>query len=165
MRKIDAFAHILPPRYLESLDKHLETAISSEQVKYYREGVFRFDDSIHDLDARWRAMERFDDYRQILVLAVPPLEEVGPSAVAAEFARLANEEMADLVLKHRERFAGFVAALPLNDVEASLEELDRATTTLGALGAQLFTNVGGLQLDDARFEPLYARVEASGCAL
>lgn len=165
MRMIDAFAHILPPRYLERLDKHLENAISSEQLSYYRDGVFRFDSSIHDLDARWRSMDRFGDYRQILVLAVPPLEEVGPPAVAAEFARMANDEMAELVSRHRDRFAGFVAALPLNDVEASLDEFERAVGTLGSVGGQMFTNVNGLALDDPRFEPIFERIETSGCAM
>jgi aminocarboxymuconate-semialdehyde decarboxylase len=160
MRRIDSFAHILPPRYLDRLDHHLERTISAAQLRYYREGVFHFDPVIADLDARWRRIEQLDDYSQILVLAVPPLEEVGPPAVAAELARLANDEMADLVSRHSHRFAGFVAALPLNDVEASLVELDRAVGQLGALGAQLFTNVQGVALDDARFEPVFARIEA-----
>jgi uncharacterized protein len=159
MRRVDAFAHILPARYAERLEKHLEKAISAEQLRYYREGVFRFDPSISDLDTRWRAMDRFGDYRQILVLAVPPLEEVGPPEIAADFARMANEEMASLVVRHPDRFAGFVASLPLNDVEASLREMDLAVVDLGALGVQVFTNVKGVPLDDARFEPLFARVE------
>jgi uncharacterized protein len=159
MRRIDAFAHILPPRYLERLEKHLELAIAAEQLRYYREGVFRFDPSISDLDARWRSMERFGDYRQVLVLAVPPLEEVGPPEVAADFARMANDEMASLVDRHPDRFAGFAASLPLNDVDASLRELDRAVGEGGALGVQVFTNVQGVPLDDARFESLLARVE------
>jgi predicted TIM-barrel fold metal-dependent hydrolase len=159
MRRVDAFAHILPARYLERLEKHLEKAISAEQLRYYREGVFRFDPSISDLDMRWRAMDRFGDYRQILVLAVPPLEEVGPPEIAADFARRANEEMASLVVRHPDRFAGFVASLPLNDVEASLREIDLAVVDLGALGVQVFTNVQSVPLDDARFEPLFARVE------
>jgi uncharacterized protein len=159
MRRVDAFAHILPPRYLERLEKHLEQAISADQLRYYREGVFRFDPSISDLDARWRAMDRFGDYRQVLVLAVPPLEEVGPPKIAADFARVANEEMASLVAGHPDRFAGFVASLPLNDVEASLVEMDRAAGDLGALGVQVFTNVQGAPLDDPRFEPVFGRVE------
>jgi predicted TIM-barrel fold metal-dependent hydrolase len=159
MRKVDAFAHILPPRYLERLERHLENAISAEQLSYYREGVFRFDPSISDLEARWRAMDLFGDYRQVLVLAVPPLEEVGPPAIAADFARMANDEMAALVAKHADRFAGFVASLPLNDVDASLREVDRAAGSMGALGVQLFTNVLGAPLDDPRFEPLFSRIE------
>ena len=162
MRKIDAFAHVLPRPYLERLERHLASTLSPAQLRYYQEGVFRFDESLSDLDARWRRIEPYGDYAQILVLAVPPLEEVGPPAVAAEFARLANDEMAELVRRHPDRFAGFAAALPLNDVEASLAEVDRATRDLGALGVQLFTNVSGRPLDDPRFEPLLARMAELG---
>lgn len=160
MRRIDAFAHILPRRYLDRLDRHLESAIPNTQLKYYREGVFHFDPAIYDLEARWRQLEPFGDYAQVLVLAVPPIEEIGPPAIAAEFARLANDEMAALVAKHPDRFAGFVAALPLHDVDASLMEIDRAVNDLGALGVQMFTNVRGVPLDDQRFEPIFDRLEA-----
>ena len=58
MRKIDAFAHILPPRYLVRLERQLERSMSHERLSYYREGVFRFDPSISDLDARRREIAR-----------------------------------------------------------------------------------------------------------
>jgi predicted TIM-barrel fold metal-dependent hydrolase len=160
MRKIDAFAHVLPRLYLERLERHLESAISSQQLRYYRDGVFHFDDALTDLDARWRRVERFGDYAQVLVLAVPPIEELGPPAIAAEFARLANDEMAELVRRHPDRFVGFVCALPLNDTEASLREIDRAVGDLSALGAQVFTNVQGVPLDHPIFEPIFARLES-----
>jgi uncharacterized protein len=98
------------------------------------------------------------------VLAVPPLEEVGPPRVAAEFARLANDEMADLVARHPDRFAGFAAALPLNDPDATLAEMERTAKELGALGFQLFSNVNGVPLDDPRFDPLLAAAERLGRA-
>ena len=120
MRKIDAFAHILPPGYLQHLERHLASTMRPDRLRYYQEGVFRFDPVISDLDARFRIMDRHGDYAQVLVLAVPPLEEVEPAQVASELARRANEEMADLVRRFPERFAGFAAALPLGDVEASL---------------------------------------------
>src|SRR5713101_1597845 len=160
MRKIDAFSHILPTRYLERLERHLERAISSQQLRYYREGVFTFDAALTNLDVRWRRVERLGDYAQVLVLAVPPIEELGPPAIAAEFARLANDEMAEMVRAHPDRFVGFACALPLNDTEASLLEINRATKDLGALGAQIFTNVQGVPLDDPRFEPIFALIES-----
>jgi len=160
MRKIDAFAHILPRRYLERLERHLERAISSEQLRYYREGVFHFDAALTNLDARWRSVEYLGDYSQVLVLAVPPIEEIGPPAIAAEFARLANDEMAELVRRHPDRFVGFACSLPLNDTDASLREIDRAVGDLGALGAQVFTNVQGVPLDHPTFEPIFARLES-----
>ena len=130
------------------------------QLGYYREGVFGYDSALTDLDARWRQLEPFRDLAQVLVLAVPPIEEIGPPAIAAGLAALANDEMAELVRAHPERFAGFAAALPLHDVDASVRELERAVKDLGALGAQVYSNVNGLPLDDARFEPLWARFES-----
>ena len=108
MRKIDAFAHILPPGYLQHLERHLASTMRPDRLRYYQEGVFRFDPVISDLDARFRVMDRHGDYAQILVLAVPPLEEVDPPQTAAELARRANEELADLVRRFPDRFAGFV---------------------------------------------------------
>ena len=165
MRKIDAFAHILPRAYLSRLERQLEHTMAPSQLDYYREGVFSFDPVLTDLDARWRKIEPYGDYAQVLVLAVPPLEEVGPPKVAAELARLANDEMAELVQRFPEHFAGFAAALPLSDVELALRELDRTLTQLGALGVQLYTNVLGSALDDARFEPLLGRLEEAGRAV
>jgi aminocarboxymuconate-semialdehyde decarboxylase len=162
MRKIDAFSHILPRRYLDRLEKQLASTLDRRRLDYYRAGVFNYDQTLTDVDARRRKLESFGDYAQVLVLAVPPLEEVGPPKVAADFARLANDEMAELVQAHPDRFAGFVAALPWNDPDSSVIELDRANSKLGAVGAQLFTNVNGVPIDDPRFEPLLSRIEATG---
>ncbi|TMD70264.1 MAG: hypothetical protein E6I91_00310, partial [Chloroflexi bacterium] len=74
MRKIDAFAHILPRSYLERLTRQLEKTMAPHQLDYYREGVFSFDPVLFDLDARWRKIEPYGDYAQVLVLAVPPPE-------------------------------------------------------------------------------------------
>ncbi len=43
MRKIDAFAHILPRRYLDRLERQLVDTMSTAQLRYYREGVFTYD--------------------------------------------------------------------------------------------------------------------------
>jgi len=144
MRKIDAFAHVLPPAYLERLERHLEDVMPPDRLRYYREGVFRFEPAITDLAVRRLAVEAVDGYAQVLVLAVPPLEEVGPPGVAADFARLANDEMAEIVAANPDLFVGFAAALPLNDTKLAMEELERAVGSLGALGAQVFTNVNGV---------------------
>jgi uncharacterized protein len=156
--KIDAFAHISPIRYLERVEHILASPGVSPAVREHAPWL-RADPVLFDLDARRRALEPFDDYRQVLVLAAPPLEELGPPAVTRELARLANDEMAALV-RDRDRFVGFAASLPLNDVDASLVELDRAVADLGALGFQVYSNVNGRPLDDARFAPLFARATA-----
>ena len=156
---IDAYAHIVPPRYLERLERLLATWQPSDRVKLYRSWLYE-DDVLGSLDARRRLLDGIADYRQVLVLGVFPTDELGDPRRSAELARAVNEELAELVRDHPDRFAGFAAELPLNDVDASLEELDRAVNELGALGAQVHTNVQGLPLDDPRFEPLFARIEA-----
>jgi predicted TIM-barrel fold metal-dependent hydrolase len=159
MRKIDAFAHILPRAYLARLERQIEQTMAPSQLTYYREGVFSYDPVLTDLDARWRAMDTIGPdgaYRQVLVLAVPPLEEVGPPVAAAELARFANDEMADLVQRFPDRFAGFAAALPLSDVDAAVQELDRALTQLGALGAQIYPELFAEDVASA-FRPCKSR--------
>ena len=74
--KIDAFAHISPIRYLERVERILAGPGVSAAVREHGPWL-REDPVLFDLDARWRALEPFDDYRQVLVLAAPPLEELG----------------------------------------------------------------------------------------
>jgi uncharacterized protein len=162
--KIDAFAHILPPAYAQRLEALTSGDAVSDRILGYRPWI-REDPALIDLDARWRTIEPFGDYRQILTLAVPPPDELGDPAVAADLARAANDELADLVAGHRDRFAGFVAALPLSDPQAAAIELSRAMSQLGAVGAQLHTNVGGAPLDEPRFEVIFEAVTGHGGAL
>lgn len=115
---------------------------------------------LYDLDMRFRVMDRFQDYRQMLTLATPPLEQVASGSAARDLAKLANDSMAELCVQHPDRFVGFAAGLPMDDTEMAMVELDRAIGTLGARGVQIFTNVNGHALDEPRFEPLFARMSA-----
>jgi predicted TIM-barrel fold metal-dependent hydrolase len=150
--KIDAFCHVLPKPYFERLQR-----VSSERAANLlkRTAPIR---ALWDLDERLRVIEPFDDYAQIISLAAPPIEALGDANQSADLARLANEEMAALVHDRPDRFVGFAAGVPLNDVDATLAEIDRAVGELGALGIQIYTHVNGLALDDPRFEPVFARM-------
>jgi predicted TIM-barrel fold metal-dependent hydrolase len=145
VRKIDAFAHILPPAYARRLEPIMSGGVS-DRILGYQPWIHE-DPALTGLDARWRVMDEFGDYVQVLTLAVPPPAELGEPAAALDLARAANDELAELVRGHPDRFAGFSAALPMNDPDAAAGELDRAMTQLGALGTQLHTNVGGEPLD------------------
>src|SRR5215471_4183259 len=152
--KIDAFCHIMPRPYADRLASHGHSA-DAANLRMRSTGV----PAMVDLDLRFRQMEEFgDDYRQIISLPAPAVEDIGPPEVAREFARLGNEGMADLVRRHPERFAGFVACLPMNDVDAAVAEIDYACGELGAVGAQIYTHVHGHPMDEPRFEPVYQRM-------
>jgi amidohydrolase family protein len=126
VRKIDAFAHILPPSYARRLESIMSGPVSDRVLGY--EPWIHEDPVLTSLDARWRVMDAFDDYIQGLTLAVPPPAELGDPAMARDLARAANDELAGLVRDHPDRFAGFSAALPMNDIDAAVEELDRVIT-------------------------------------
>ena len=81
---------------------------------------------IHDLDARFKEMDQFGDYRQVISLPNPPIEDFATPGQGLALARIANDAMAELCQKHPDRFAGFVAALCLTDVMGSVEEAKRA---------------------------------------
>src|SRR5690606_8128138 len=75
------------------------------------------------------------------------------AALGAELARIANDGQARLVRERPERFASFVAAVPLADVDDAVEEARRAVRDLGAAGVQIYTNVSGVPWDDPRYLP------------
>ncbi len=156
--KIDAFAHIQPPAYSKRVRAALERGPDRDALQEW-DLMLREDPALLNLDARWHSMDRFDDYRQILVPGAPAIESLGTPQEVADIARDLNDELAELVSTYPERFVGFAAALPMTDVELAVAELGRAVTELGALGAQVYTNVLGKPLDLPEFEPIFARAQ------
>jgi aminocarboxymuconate-semialdehyde decarboxylase len=154
--KIDAWPHILPKPYLDRL-----AAITSGPAA----GTLRFLTAIRclsDLEVRFRVMDQYPDYVQILTL-VPGQHlpvALGNPTLASELVRLANDAMAELVAIYPGRFRGFAASLPLHDPDQALGELDRAITALGAVGVQIEANINGVPLDDPRFDAFFARMAA-----
>jgi predicted TIM-barrel fold metal-dependent hydrolase len=110
---------------------------------------------IVDLDERFKIMDMFDEYAQIICLGSPPIEVFGPPPISTDMAKLANDGMAELVQKYPDRFPGFIASLPMNDPKGLLAEANRAIKDLGAVGVQVFTNVLGRPLTKPETMPLF----------
>ncbi len=91
---------------------------------------------------------------------VAPAAQGHAGAEGLARAREANDQLAAAVRAHPDRFAGF-ATLPTADPRAAADELERATTELGFVGALVNSTLGSNDafLDDARFEPLLDRFE------
>jgi predicted TIM-barrel fold metal-dependent hydrolase len=58
----------------------------------------------------------------------------GPLCAGRALARIANDGLAEICRKYPCAFPAFIAALPLNDIDASVREMDRAIGALGARG-------------------------------
>lgn len=146
--KLDIFNHIFPKRFY---DRMLEVAPNGRDMHKRVRAI----PCLVDLAERFRIMDRFDDYAQVICLGSPPLEVFGPPPLSTALAQLANDGMAELVDRHPERFPAFIASLPMNDAQGLLEEAQRAVHELGAVGVQVFTNVLGRPLTAPQTLPLF----------
>src|SRR2546430_825106 len=87
----------------------------------------------------------------------------GP-AQGRQLAREVNDEIAAMTKQWPARFAG-LGTLPVQDVKAAIDELERAVTVLGLKGAELDTLVNGENWDEPKFLPLFKAAEAMGAVL
>src|SRR5215475_15477659 len=146
---IDIYCHIYPEKFFEEMTK------LSPQTQNLGKRL-RTITKLFDLDERFREMDQFGHYRQIVSLPNPPIEEIADGVAGMRLARIGNDAMAELTARHPDRFAGFVAAVSLTDIEGSVAEASRAITQLGACGIQVFTPLVGRPLDEPAFAPVFA---------
>jgi predicted TIM-barrel fold metal-dependent hydrolase len=146
--KIDIFNHFYPRRFF---DDFINVGDSFKDMGKRVQALA----PIYDLDIRFRAMDEFGDFRQVLTMPQPPVEALAGRDKTPLMARVANDGMAELVSKYPKRFVGFGACLPMNDPDETLKELERAVSTLGAKGAQIYTNINNRPLDDPEFQPVF----------
>lgn len=147
--KIDIYTHIFPERFFQEMLK--VTPMASNLGRRLRSITKLF-----DLDARFKEMDEYGDYRQIISLPNPPIEEIAKPDAGMQLARIANDDMAELCRKYPQRFPTFAAALCLTDVDGSVAEARRAIGELGARGALIYTDIAGEPLDLPKFDSVFA---------
>src|SRR3954470_22137904 len=149
---VDIYTHIFPDRFFQELERGSpKLGNMGKRLRSVRK--------LFDLDLRFRDMDEIGDYRQIISLPNPPIEDIAEGEVANNLARVANDSMAELCAKHPDRFPGFAAAVSMHDVDFSIREAERAIK-MGARGVQTFTNIAGHPLDEPRFRPFFAAMAA-----
>src|SRR5712691_5331239 len=146
---IDIYCHIYPEKFFEEMTK------LSPQTENLGKRL-RTITKLFDLDERFREMDTFGDYRQIISLPNPPIEDIASGETGTRLARIGNDAMAELCAKHPDRFPGFVAAVSATDVDGAVAEAARAITQLNACGIQMYTPLAGQPLDGLAHAPLFA---------
>src|SRR5438093_754884 len=146
--KIDIYNHVLPRAYLDLVKQH-----SKEPGMVKRMSSLRM---LWDIEHRVAMLrEKFRDVQQVLTLGLPSPELLGDAAHSPEYARVANDGMAEMCRRWPKEFPAFVASLPMNNPKAALEEMDRAVNQLGARGIQIITSVAGRPLDEPEYFPVF----------
>ena len=157
---VDFHNHYYPEAYLDEL----RTGRTNARVEHDTEGRtlvhYPGDYNVvarghRDLDERIRAMDDAGVDMHAFSLTTPGVHiEERERGIA--LAQLVNDEFAAAVQRYPGRFAA-LAALPLQDPEASIAELDRAVA-LGHRGVTLFSNINGRTLDEDDYLPLWERI-------
>jgi aminocarboxymuconate-semialdehyde decarboxylase len=149
--KIDIFNHVFPRAYF---DRYIRTGAAGKDIG---KRVAHIPVAV-DLDVRFRTMDEFGDFRQVITLPTPPLEAFAGPETSPDVARAANDGLAELVARHPDRFIAFAASLPLNHPDACMAETARAIDELGARGVMVYSNAAGRPLDAPELEPLFAEM-------
>ena len=162
MMVIDFHNHFYPAEYLEAL----KTGPSNIKLTYDSENNpllhYPGDYNIlvrghRDIDFRVEVLKKAGVDKQILSFTTPGTHIESPER-SVELARMVNDSLAKIVEERRDRFAA-LATLPLNEPQASVEELERVFGDLGFRGVMIFSNINGVALSDGRFWPLYEEAD------
>jgi aminocarboxymuconate-semialdehyde decarboxylase len=112
----------------------------------------------HDIERRFQDMDAAEVDVHLLSAAPQTWLYGQEAAVGVTASAIQNDEIARHVKEHPERFSG-IATLPMQAPDKAADELRRAMRKLGLHGAMIGSNIGGKNLDDPSFEPLWAAAE------
>lgn len=152
---LDVHAHYFPRSAVEACERGEEwygttfdRAESGVPVAVTAGSRFAFGSPSHFDPIEWR-LERMDELEldvQILSL-LPPLFRYGLDAdLGLAASRTVNDELAEIVRRWPKRFLA-LATVPLQDVDAAVEELRRARLELGLVGVAVGSHVNGTNWD------------------
>jgi predicted TIM-barrel fold metal-dependent hydrolase len=158
--RIDAYTHFSSTKFFDFAERHGGGRPAFAPVYGRLRTMFDATERLHLLDR--------NEIDVHVLVPVPWLEAfpaiAGDRRLAAQAARLMNDELAAFMSGQPQRFRG-VALLPSADPDAMLDELHRAMRDLGFIGAYLPVGPTVKRVDHPDFEPLYQAVVSLDAAL
>jgi predicted TIM-barrel fold metal-dependent hydrolase len=141
---IDLHHHVIPDFYWQASNEDGNAAGGINPPRWSLEGAIAYLDEAG------------------IDVAVPSIStpgvHLGDDAASRLLARRVNEYLADIKRDRPDRFGAF-AALPLPDVEGSLDQIAYGLDVLELDGVSVMTNAGGSYLGDSRFDPIFAELQ------
>lgn len=154
-RRVDFHAHAILPSYVEGLERLGIDAAAEEGFplpKWSAESHLKF---MGDAGIDFT----------VLSMATPHIYNGDANKkIAREVARAINEEFAEICRRYPTKF-GFAAALPIPDVDGSIEEIRHAFDNLGAIGVKVASNSDGVYLGDERLDDVFAKLNSRGALI
>ena len=164
-KSIDVHAHAVLVETMNTAGHHgPEIGYTDTGDPWFRVGGYRLDgvryegSPFMEVDRRVERMnEAAIDFQVLSPNPLTYFHHIEPK-FAVSFCRAHNDALASTVAQYPQRLAGF-AALPMQDVGAACEELERAVDELGMLGAYIGTDFG-VPLNSPWLDPLYEKFVA-----
>jgi aminocarboxymuconate-semialdehyde decarboxylase len=165
MTTIDVHSHYLAASLVQALERRSELPKISpgpngRQIEYGKGNIHPVLPAMGDVKLRLREMDEQGIDMALLGINVPGVDWF-PAADGPPVAREVNDELAELVGNHPERFVA-LATLPMQAPDAAAAELER-TMSAGFRGAMIYSNVAGRPLDDPELRVVFdtaARLQA-----
>lgn len=156
---IDLHVHYYTDRYLQAVEDAPSTRVyrrpeDGRYVALWRSGVALTVPQPHPgVSERLEMMEKSGISMQVLSVPSPNVFFLEGSA-ADRLARDVNEEFAEICRENPNKFRA-LASVTMQDTNLALRNLTHALDELKLDGVMLLTNIDGMSLDDARFEPFW----------
>jgi len=165
VRVIDIHAHYYPQAYLDIIADEGERFGASYRMTT-RGFFFKTPAGSNgplpikfiDLKQRIADMDRQGVAIQVISLTAPMLYW-GDAELSEKLARAWNDAASAAHQAYPARLVAFLT-LPMLFPDQAVDELNRASRLPGMRGVYMGTNIDSLDLDDPRFEPILARIEA-----
>jgi len=125
---------------------------------YYLHGVKYENSAFMDMEIRLRGMDLAGIDCQILSPNPLSYFHFIEASDAINFCQQHNNALQSRIKAYPDRFRG-LAALPMQDIAAACDELERAVMELGLIGAYIGTDVGH-HLDSSDLDPFYEKLVA-----
>ncbi|MBI2305234.1 MAG: amidohydrolase family protein [Chloroflexi bacterium] len=164
---IDIHAHYVGSAYFDLLDKYggqlsfeIVTDSHGERALKGRSGAPSPTRPYYDVEHRFGEMKAMDVDMQVVSLMAGPVPNVHlwEPEVGLALSRVNNDAYSELAQRHPQRFVG-IAAVPLQNVDMAIAELERIAKLPGIRGVQMCSNIKGKYLDSEDFWPFYQRVQ------
>ncbi len=171
MRSIDIHAHLTPQCFWRATENGGDWH-SIRREKDKRGDVALVGGKPQPLPprAKWTPEERLADMDSLGVDVHVVSPYVGfynyqlDTPVAAATSRAINDEIADMTRTWPQRFSG-LGTLPMQDVKAAINELERCMTQLGLKGVEINDHINGRTFDEPEFRPFWKAVEQMGAVI
>ena len=169
---IDVHTHVVPETFPAYVGRHLDAAWPSmapaqpcHQHVMVSGKVYRtVSHQCWDCGVRHADMDRLGIGRQVLSPMPELLSYWLPPEDGAALCAYLNDVIAGMVADHPARFHG-LGAVPLQDVDLAIRELDRAVHQLGLAGVEIGGNINGTVIGDPQFLPFFEAAADWGAAV